>query len=81
MAVGRVLVVLEKSTPPQTAQGVIAAIEQIGTVEFEVAPGRAVIATFDGVYTESVRSLPRVQLVGGVRTGRKTVAHEQVRTD
>lgn len=80
MALERFLVVLEKSTPPQTAQGVIAAIEQIGQVEFEVAPGRAVIATFDGAYAESVRGLPRVQLVGGIRAGKRTVAQEQVQT-
>ena len=73
MAVERFLVVLEKSTSPQGAQGVLAEIEQIGKVEFEVAPGRAVIATFDGAYAESVRGLPCVQLVGGIRAGRGVV--------
>ncbi|MBP1909301.1 hypothetical protein [Methanolobus bombayensis] len=76
MAVETHLVRIADNATPSQVEGILKALVGIGG-RVDVVANKSIIATFDGDYSEVIKSKSGVQLVGGVnfrgRTVRKVV--------
>jgi hypothetical protein len=79
MALESFLVVLKENVSPQATDRVVSIIKNIGgRVEIIIGQGKVIIATFDNSFTDGIRKLSYVKLVGGATIRKRKIMRKQI---